>query len=286
MGSSPPVFTPQRRPGHEIGLDTQHATPPVDAYVTQDDSLWAMVSTSQAGVLMTVIARILLPDGTIVINNWPVSMTNGRIATYTQIRLPEGFLLSVSATANLGVTAPPAYIALYLSRSVPGSFQAAQLLCSGYTYNNAPISWPDGVNSTSVDVKGTIISQAIASPAAGANFSMTVPTNTMWHLMALQFTLTASAAVANRFFEVTFDNGVSTFLTVANSGALTASQVGVGVVSDGAALAGAGALVFQLNVSPTMRLMAGYRIQSAIQNLQAADQISAVVGLVEEWLLP
>lgn len=289
MSSTPQQYITDvdRRPaGKLIGLDTQHSTPPVDAYVTVDDSLWIMVSCRIPSIVTTVIARILLPDGTIANNVWTAPNTNLATATYTQVRLVEGFILSISATAGLAGTAGNAFVALYLSRSLPGTFQSAQMLAQGYTYNNQPISWPGGVNQNSTDNAGNVRSITGTTPGAGANFSETVPGNFKWRITAMQFTFTASAAVATRTPAVTLDDGFSVFNTLITNNNVTAGQVATIPVIAQNASPNATVLVYPVPGLLGILLQPGYRIRSAIFGMQAGDQISALQYVVEEWLLP
>lgn len=272
--------------GRQIGLDTQDSSPPVEAYVTVDDSLWIMVSCAIPSIIVTVIARILLPDGSIVANNWTATNPNGRVASYTQIRLPEGFILSISATANLAQTAGNAFVGMYISRSMPGSFQAAQMLAQGYTYNNQPISWPGGISKNSTDDAGNIRSIVGTTPAAGANISETVPGSARWRVISFMFTLTTAIAVATRDVVLTFDDGSVIFSTAISvntqAASLAITYTALGYSSNGLAAS----LVIEIPMLSGFILSPAFRIRTAVQNLQAGDQLSAPNYLVEEWLLP
>lgn len=286
MGSTPTTGANLRPYNHQIGLDTQHASPPVDAYVTVDDSLWIMVSAVSTISIVTVVARIILPDGTVVLNQWTAGSANGRIATYTQQRLPEGFILSISATSNNASSAPPTFVALYISRSLPGVFQAAQLLCQGYTYVNQPVSWPGGINVNSTDNSGTMRVFVGTLPGVGININEVVPSSARWRLAAIRFTLTTSGAGGGRVMALTYDNGGLIFAVsetpliqpISTTWTYNYAVGFAGVVNTGSPV------MAQL---PTPLILGdGWHIRTAVVNLDAGDQLSAPTYVVEEWLVP
>lgn len=271
----------------EIGLNVQDSTPPTQTYVGKDDSIWVGAATQNVGLIVTLNARFLMPNGSIQLNQYTLRFPQSRQMSYQQVFLPECFLLSLSATPNTQAGSPSStFIAVMLSRFAPTLFNASLLLCSGYSTANQPVSWPGGINSTSVDCAGAIVTSGTSAPAAGVNFSITVPANAKWRPIALNCTLTASAAVANRGLVVTLDDGSNLFATGANPTVVTASQVATLCVAASPELQSAPILVFPINLFAGVLLFPGFRIRSAIQNLQVGDQISAVSLLVEEWILP
>lgn len=271
----------------EIGLNVQSSTPPTQTYVGKDDSIWVGAATQNNGLVVTLNARYLMPDGTIQITQQPFRYAQSRQMVYQQMNLPECFLLSVAAVCNVqGGSTSSVYIEVVLSRFAPSLFNSAQTLCQGYSTSNQPVSWPGGVNSTSVDVAGAIIPAGTSAPAAGNNFSITVPSNAKWRPIALNFTLTTSAAVANRMMIITLDDGVNVFATGGNNNFITAASVFTVCVQTASAMNSSGVNVTAVNLFAGTFLLPGFRIRSLITNLQAGDQISAVSMLVEEWLLP
>lgn len=273
--------------GAEIGLNVQSASPPTQAYVGKDDSLWVAGCTQNIGLVVTVNARLLMPNGDIKLNQWTLRFAQSRAAVYQQIQLPECFLLSVAAVCNFQAGGSGSvYILVVLSRLAPGLFNSAQMLCQGYSNSNQPVSWPGGVNTTSVDCVGTSLQKTGTIPAAGAEITETVPANTKWQLLSIRFQFNTSATVGQRVVNLTFDDGLNTW---AVSGTINPQNEGHGWLYNFAA-GFAGALgttspQFLQLPSPVI-LLPGWRIKTATVGIQANDQYLLPLYCVQEWLLP
>lgn len=273
-------------PSAEIGLNVENASPPINAYVGKDDSLQIMVSCSQGPPLVIVVARTLMPDGTVKPNIWRFTPNLQRTGQYTQIPLPECFILSLSVQILLTGSGRSVFIAAMLFRGGDLSSNAAQVLCEGYVSPNTPLSWPVGFNTDNQNCVGNIRSITGTTPAAGANISETVPVGAKWRPIGLQFTLTCAVAVASRFMVITLDDGTNVFASLVNSTALTASQVGTFFVLANNSSQAVANFFFNCGGFQGFLLNNGYRIRTAVIGLQAGDQLSAPQYLVEEWLIP
>jgi hypothetical protein len=125
------------------------------------------------------------------------------------------------------------------------------------------------------------VEQTPANPAAGAGAIVTVPAGQSWTLQSIAFTLTCSAAVANRNVQVTIlDAGGRTLYTFFDPTALTASQVATVNLAPGNPTAhnvttGSNVAITG-NLPPGLVLAAGSVISINAQGLQAADQFSAI----------
>lgn len=127
---------------------------------------------------------------------------------------------------------------------------------------------------------------AVADPAAGSNFVVTNLTPTIWGVSHVRFTLTTAVAVATRIPILTFDDGVSFICHAVSGGTQPASIVdvwsfSVGTVSSAPPALGGMAVA---NMGNEIYIPVSGNIQSAIQNLQAADQISGITVTVKRWI--
>lgn len=274
-------------PASEIGLNVQNSNPPTAAYVGKDDSLWVGSANPNPSSVITVNGRVLMPDGSIKLNQWTLRFAASRSMTYQQLNLPEGFLLSIAAVSNQtpgGVGS--CYIEVVLSRLPPAVFNAAQVLCQGYSNFNQPVTWPGGVNTTSVDCVGVSRTVAGTAPAAGVNISETVPLNTKWRLVTFRFTLSTSAVVKNRVVELVFDDGGGVF----GASGVTFNQLASTTFTYNFAAGFAGVTnngtPCYIQLPTPMALMPLFRIRTNTTNLDAGDQFSLPIYLVEEWLMP
>lgn len=283
---TPPGFDPDTiATGSQIGLNVANASPPTDAYVSQDDYLYIGFSTSLASGTINVTARILMPDGRVVPSVWPVQMTFSRAIQTIRIPFPEGFLLSCAVL--LANTAAPrsTYVSLAISRSTLAPTLLGNVLVQGYADSNVPLSWPGGILSTNLDCAGNIRVITGTLPAAGVQISETVPANARWNLLSITFSFTASATVATRLIQLILDDGTNVYGTFLSPASVTAglsliTTFAVGVTTTTNATSQMIAIV-----SPAI-LSAGFRIRTNVLNMQAGDQLTAPVYQVEEWIVP
>lgn len=115
------------------------------------------------------------------------------------------------------------------------------------------------------------------APAAGAEWSQTVPTGESWQLNTIRFSLVTSVVVANRLASITFDNGTATILgrfpSTQTEPASTTNSYTASVD-----IASSGLLGTEILVSlPRMQLPGGFRIRSLTTAIDVADQYSAPV---------
>lgn len=79
-----------------------------------------------------------------------------------------------------------------------------QELTAGWVTSNQSIAWPNTQQERPTQGRGQLISVSGANPAAGAEVSITVPSNTIWLVRAVRFTLVAAAAAASRRVHLVF----------------------------------------------------------------------------------
>lgn len=281
-----PGFNPDTiATGSQIGLNVGNASPPTDAYISQDDYLYIGFSTSLASGTLNVTARILMPDGKVIPNVWPIQMTFSRAVQTIRIPFPEGFLLSCAVL--LATTAAPrtTYASLAISRSTLAPALLGNVLVQGYADTNVPLSWPNGILSTNLDVAGSIQKITVTVPAAGADWVQAVPANTRWRLVSVIAQLSTSVAVASRSPVFTITDGTTPVMKVNNLGAgVAAGQssifqwLEIGPYNNNQ--------VVMVYLPPRVVLPAGWTVGAVTGSLQAGDQWSSIFLVIEEWLVP
>jgi hypothetical protein len=270
--------------GSLIGLNTENAAPPTNAYIAVDDVLQVTVYSSGAVPYVKIYARILLADGRIVPNDWTCFGTNGRNGFSTYQQLSEGFLLAITAYDSDAFLTGQTYVRVALLRGGKVSATSAQILLAGYITKQNLLSWPASPLTPSTDGKGYIRTVIGSQPSAGGNVFEQVPTFVLWRLIAFEVKLTTSAAVAARAMVLTFSDGsFNVFAQVATPNTQAASLAVSYSYFDGGAAAASGAVVN--NPLPSqMFLEPGYVIRTTVALLDVADQLTAPIYLVEEWL--
>jgi len=286
MGSSSNYSTDASAvsPGRQIGLDVQNASPPTGAYLGVDDTLWLMASSSVNNVILTVTYRLLMPDGSIVPNQQQVNVGGGRSPNWYPFTLPECFILGLSITSNQSASFPQCYVTAMISRGNPVVGVISQVLCQGYCYQIAGVSWPNGVNTTALGAPGNIRSITGTTPAAGAQISESVPSSARWRLIAIRLTLTTVATGPGRVMALTFDDGVNIFCSDTTPLIQPVSTAWIYNYADGfAGVVNTGSPIMA-QLPQHMPLNQTWRIRTSVVNLDPADQLSAPQYLVEEWL--
>jgi hypothetical protein len=157
-------------------------------------------------------------------------------------------------------------------------------LFAGYVDDTAAVAFPNGKIEGSVTGLGNIRVIVGTDPVAGAEWSETVPTGALWRVASAVSTLVCDATVINRTMHIIFDDGSNVvYRSTVNSNVL-ASQTAQCVFGI------SGAPGVTTGVSPhgfipqEMRLPAAFRVRSSTVGLQAGDNFSEPVLMVEEWL--
>jgi len=270
----------------KTGYDSLGSTFASPWYLRVDDNLRVTSYNALASVRLEVRYRFVDCEGRIQASQEAQVPNTDRTAKSSVFATPEGWLLGgevfVSGAAPLiGQT----YVVVEIVRGLGSSALTLQVIAAGYVSAKQPLPFPGTQITSSLDGGGALRSITGATPGAGAEISETVPTGARWTLVALAFTFTASAAVANRFMKLTLDDGATAFFHLDPLVAITANQVvphqfAAGHTPYTSTLTGE-----IMNPLPLgLFLGSGYRIRTSTTSIQGADQFSAVQYLVREWL--
>jgi hypothetical protein len=123
----------------------------------------------------------------------------------------------------------------------------------------------------------------ITQPAAGADFSITADLFGAQQIIGLVFTLTTSAAVANRQVTLALDDGTNvTWRAVAAQVQAAGVAVNHQVHLDSPQLALVAGLTIMSFPAEGLLLRRGWRLHSITSLIDVADQFSAIVAHVQE----
>lgn len=121
----------------------------------------------------------------------------------------------------------------------------------------------------------------IAQPAAGAEFSFTVPTGLAYRFETMFVQFNTSATVANRFVKIDITDGTNIVWEGGGQAAVVASSgYRIGFQRLGGQAAASGAGVPNIAALPDIWLPAGYVLKSLTSAIDPADQYLAVRGIV------
>ena len=265
---------------------TEAVQPPSIVYVNADDDIVVGAASSQAGEIVTFSYRLLKADGDIVLGQFTVSPANDRSVKVYRESLAEGFLLSVSCQAAVATTRGQTFARVFVNTPALGPGRPSYMLMADYVTTAMAPAFPNGRQLAPVEGPGFIRLLNVNNPAAGLDWSLTVPTNARWRVQSVVASFQASIAVASRFplIELVVASGAS-FVGLCPLSVTATKQVqgtwapGIGIGSDAAIhmtapLPGDGVLTSQgIGV-----------IQSNTFGIDAADQWSFITVTVEEWL--
>ena len=79
-----------------------------------------------------------------------------------------------------------------------------QEIAAGWVTSNQSIAWPNTQQERPTAGRGRLVSVSGANPAAGAEISIVVPSNVIWLVRAVRFTLVAAAVAASRRVHLVF----------------------------------------------------------------------------------
>jgi hypothetical protein len=279
--SSQTSTPPDPRPYSPIYTPGRLAPPNMSRYLDQDDKV---VVSVQNLVAVTVGVRLRWQDldGGVHLENIIVApaTVDGTLAT-TTVGLGAGFLLSASAFIESGT---PRRGQCFVSAGISRSTFLCETFFADYLVQGQPLGWPYGRILQSIEGAGNVRVVSNAAPAAGGQFTITVPANTRWRVQALRASLQTSAVVANRQAHlqvqdsggnVANDTPQSSTQAASLTRGYSYSQVGYFANAlDGELLAGIAPLI----------LNAGMKLVSTVTAMDGGDQWGIQRLLVEEWI--
>lgn len=166
------------------------------------------------------------------------------------------------------------------------AFSTANLI-SGYLPVSGQITWPGRKKIHPSEGRGAIVQLDITNPAAGADWVHTVPDRHIIRPLALNYLLTADATVISRLSQLRLRDPSADVIALTQPTLVqTASTVITYSSSINPFILNSIGNAADYVPMPEIRLPQGFDLGTATQNLQAADQYSAISFTFEEWLLP
>ena len=140
-----------------------------------------------------------------------------------------------------------------------------------------------GIGTTQL-MRGWQESIIVADPAAGSGFNRNIPPETWERLLAVKFTLTTSAAVANRTALLAFEDGDSNVLArYAMTGAVAASQT-ITVFADTQRDNVLGTTTGDSYASfSDFVLPAAYNVAVTVNNIDVADTLTDIRFIIQRY---
>jgi len=255
-------------------------------YIGVDDRLLICAVSNGNGLVLTITGRVLLVEG--VIKPFQFTYTIPRhnlLATFTQ-QLAQGFLLGLEVSASDGAQDGFwTYAKVDLTRGGGNPPLPFQTLFAGYVDKNFAFGYPKQRYQRPTDGPGTLLSYPVDTPAAGADWTYTVPDLTRQRIIGVMGALTTSAAAADRLVQIRVAQGGGAVWSAFASGTQAASLGTIYSIGPAGVLGGSAATGFLIPLPQGLTLAAGGTISSSTANIDAADQWSFLTLLALEWAL-
>ncbi len=270
----------------QLELRRHYLLAPPPLWVTPDDILLLQCRNSLAGVQLQVSARLMGTDGRIETPQFTLSPTSDRTINSATQALYEGYLLGASVAA-IGATVPTrgqTFATLKLQRQPAPSNLVHKVLGADYVSGTLALEWPYGRVIGSIEGPGILRSVLGTAPAAGADWTQTVPTSARWRVRGFTASLTTSAVAGTRQPQIQVTDGVNVLFTIDAANTLAASLTAAFSWVPGypnTPLAVATRTTF---IPLDLTLFAGWIIRASTVNIQAGDQWTAPRFAIEEWL--
>lgn len=227
-----------------------------------------------------VSGLILQPDGSLVPFRQVFTIPGPSSKDYFTIPLSNGHLVSLTARASTGpLQRGDLFAIIGISDRQAPQPQFRYVLVADYITVNSPIAWPYGRALSPVEGPGSINRAKPANPAAGADFTFTIPPGQKWRVRGVRWTFVTSAAIATRIPHLELQIGGDILLRIGAlsqaaslSGNFYFAPIG-STVDDATTITGARVQPIPLD----LLLPSGSTILSTTTAIQAADQISAIV---------
>jgi hypothetical protein len=255
-------------------------------WVTPDDLLVVGVRNSLAGLQLGLNGRLWHTDGSVAELNQVLIPGSARALQFFSLPLDFGFLTSLAVTALVGTPHRGQTLAsLQLARPPAASFASKMFMAQDYITAQNGVAWPGGKIAAGVDGQGIRSVFSVGSPAAGADWTQTVPAGARWLLHGIRAQLLSSATAGNRTPALQIDDGTNAGVNI-SPGVVQAASL-TNTWSWTAGYPTIGTLVGtqnQITMPFPVPLLAGWRIRVITANLSGTDQWSAIFLDVEEWL--
>ena len=199
-------------------------------------------------------------------------VTGGTVQTFT-FKLPDVpiFLSAVEENPDVG----PNNVWVIIKLSVNGD--VGMILTQGYPSDRIGISWPIQQQINPISNLGANSLLTVTVPAAGAEWTTTVPANQRWEIRSIIFTFTASSTIASRRPGIQIKLPTNVFWSIPAPADILLSQVstinfykGAIDINDQTGFRQTAPLPDKIVLGPTTV------INSLTTNIQAGDQYSAI----------
>lgn len=258
-------------------------------YLEFGEFLYLEASSTDASATVRFSGKFLSTDNEIRSFTEDMVITGTGNQTAVTSRIGPCWLLGFSVRVVAGTITDREIVAsVHVARASASTPVHVMTLASGEVTNTRALGLGAFTIASSVTAAATAPYETPAvttgsDPAAGAEWSVTVPANTIWKVYAVRASLVTDATVASRQPAIIIDDGATTLYQVYSGLSCTASATfAISWAQLGASLGGVNTSLGAMAPFP-LWLAAGYRIRSSTGSLQAGDNWGAPTVLYTTW---
>lgn len=272
----------QLAPPDRLNLGTRGPAP---FLVTGEDRLRVTGRNGATGVTIAISGRFLTIDGELQPLSYDLVPPTDFSAGTVEFALGDGWILNLVARVTAGTPQDgETYALVEVIRGSGAAGIVLGTLLGGFVTDACDLAWPGSLIGSSAAGPGALRPIAGADPAAGAEWTITIPTGTRYRLRSVSAVLVTDATAANREVSIVVTAGAVVVASVASGVNHVASQTRR-YNAFPAAVRGAAAQVLDLLVPlPYVELRGGDTITSVTTNLQAGDNWGAPQAYGERLL--
>lgn len=242
-----------------------------------NDRLHITITTQVASLNLIVRARTILPDGQVQQHQHIFITTGDGTEDDFEVPIDSGYLIGVNVGfASGALTAVEAFCRISLRRLEGSTAGPYIMLTTGYVSIAQQLSWPESTPKNAFEIEGVPVVVTVANPAAGANWSYTVPDGTDFLCRAIRFRFVTAVAAATRQVRIEWLSGAN----VIHQAIFATTQIASLTYDYNAARDAVTEVLVGTLINrsmPDLRLFNSQIIRVQTTSIQAADQFSAVV---------
>jgi len=285
-----PNWSPSSLAPDFAGLDRALAVQgPAQYLFTAEDQIQIDTLGSVANLVLTISGAMLGARLQLLPFAFTVVPTSSRSVGTTRVTVDSGWLQHIRIVVTTG--APilgQTFVWIRICRGGTTNALVLGTIASGYVTASTDLYWPGGTTQLPLDGEGAALRIAITNPAAGADWSVTVPTGARWELVSASMLYTASAVAANRQPRLTVDDGTNIVFEGPSVAAITAGLAireswGAGAGGPVSADITTGGAVSS-GLPNDLYLEGGWRVRSSTGAIDGGDTWTAGSLYVREWL--
>lgn len=255
-------------------------------FTTGEDNLRITSWNAAAGVKLKINARTIDPAGKVIPDSWDHTPNTDRSSKSSDLTLSGSTLLNLTVFAGAGSPQiGQTYVIVQLIRGIGTAALVLGTLLSGVVTATQALGFPGSTIAASTDGEPTPRIVVGSQPAAGGEILETVPAGARWELVTLSTRFTEAGGVS-AIPKLVFDDGAGHEMCSIDAvvGAATTTLTYSWMAGLGYAPTGQNGLRVGTALPIGLRLLAGHRIRTITTLLAGADQYTAPVMLVREWL--